>query len=83
MSIDERRFRRCSHSWFRAAVLASACWLIAGGAVFTGRAAAAEPAVVGPTWTHLQARASELDPRAKPHPEIDFVFEKNGKPEDV
>ena len=83
MRIDEKRFRRCSHSWFRAAVLASACGLISGGAVFTGRAAAAEPAVVGPTWTHLQARASELDPRAKPHPEIDFVFEKNGKPEDV
>jgi hypothetical protein len=29
------------------------------------------------------ARASKLDPKAKPHPEIDFVFEKNGKPEDV
>ncbi len=32
----------------------------------------------------LSARASELDPLAKPHPEIDFVFEdKNGKPADV
>lgn len=29
------------------------------------------------------ARASELDPRARPHPEIDFVFEKDGKPADV
>lgn len=31
----------------------------------------------------LAARASELDPRAKEHPEIDFVFEKGGKPQDV
>lgn len=30
-----------------------------------------------------QARASELDPRAKEHPEIDFVFEKDEKPQDV
>jgi hypothetical protein len=29
------------------------------------------------------ARASELDPKASPHPAIDFVFEKDGKPEDV
>ena len=28
------------------------------------------------------ARASVLDPRAKPHPEIGFVFEKDGKPTD-
>ena len=31
----------------------------------------------------LTARASEIDPRAKPHPEIDFVFESKGKPADV
>jgi hypothetical protein len=31
----------------------------------------------------LKARASELDARARPHPEIDFVFEKDGKPQDV
>lgn len=30
----------------------------------------------------LTARASEIDPRARPHPEIGFVFEKNGKPTD-
>jgi hypothetical protein len=29
------------------------------------------------------ARASALDPRAKPHPEIGFVFEKDGKPTDT
>ncbi len=31
----------------------------------------------------LTARASELDPRAREHPEIDFVFSKDGKPQDV
>src|SRR5262245_930640 len=29
------------------------------------------------------ARASKIDSRARPHPEIDFVFEKDGKPADV
>lgn len=29
------------------------------------------------------ARASELDSRARPHPEIDFIFEKDGKPQDI
>lgn len=28
-------------------------------------------------------RASELDPQAKPHPEIEFLFEKDGKPQDI
>ena len=36
-----------------------------------------------PQRYELTARASELDPRAKPHPEIDFVFDKGGKPADV
>lgn len=36
-----------------------------------------------PQRYELTARASQLDPRAKPHPEIDFVFEKDGKPQDV
>ena len=31
----------------------------------------------------LTARASQIDPRARPHPEIDFVFEKGGKPADT
>ncbi|MFO0943858.1 MAG: hypothetical protein U0930_24240 [Pirellulales bacterium] len=31
----------------------------------------------------LKARASEIDPKAKPHPEVDFVFEKDGKPQDT
>jgi hypothetical protein len=36
-----------------------------------------------PQRYELTARASQVDPRAKPHPELDFVFEKNGKPADV
>jgi hypothetical protein len=31
----------------------------------------------------LTGRASQIDPRAKEHPEIGFVFEKDGKPQDV
>jgi len=31
----------------------------------------------------LTARASAIDPRARPHPEIDFVFERDGKPADL
>ena len=36
-----------------------------------------------PQRYELSARASEIDPRARPHPEIDFVFEKGGKPQDL
>ena len=36
-----------------------------------------------PKRYEFTARASQLDPRARPHPEIDFVFEKEGKPQDV
>jgi len=36
-----------------------------------------------PQRYEFSARASQIDPRARPHPEIDFVFEKDGKPADV
>jgi hypothetical protein len=36
-----------------------------------------------PQIYQLRARASEIDKRCLPHPEIDFVFEKGGKPADV
>ncbi|MFA6563294.1 MAG: hypothetical protein WCV00_15400 [Verrucomicrobiia bacterium] len=36
-----------------------------------------------PQRYELTARASQIDPRARPHPEIDFVFEKGGKPADI
>jgi hypothetical protein len=36
-----------------------------------------------PQRYNLTARASEIDPRVKEHPEIDFVLEKDGKPQDA
>jgi hypothetical protein len=36
-----------------------------------------------PQRYELTARASEIDPRARPHPEIEFVFEKGGKSADI
>ena len=57
--------------------------------LFSVIARAAEPAAPAyvdpkPQRYHLTARASELDARARPHPEIDFVFQdKAGKPQDV
>ena len=36
-----------------------------------------------PQRYEFTARASEIDTRARAHPEIDFVFEKGGKPADV
>lgn len=36
-----------------------------------------------PQRYEFTARASELDPRAKEHPEIDFVFTRGGKPADT
>jgi len=36
-----------------------------------------------PQAYHLTARASEIDPRCKAHPEVGFLLEKDGKPQDV
>ena len=36
-----------------------------------------------PQRYQFTARASEIDSRAKSHPEMDFVFEKDGKPADI
>lgn len=51
------------------------------------QASAAEPVKPfkdpSPKRYELSARASQIDKRAKPHPEVDFVFEKNGKPADL
>lgn len=44
---------------------------------------AADDAAAQPTRRVLTARASVLDDRARPHPEIGFVFEKDGKPQDL
>jgi hypothetical protein len=47
--------------------------------------AAAEPSAfeASPSVIRISARASEIDPRAQEHPEIGFVFTKDGKPQDV
>jgi hypothetical protein len=45
-------------------------------------AAGATPDATPQRYT-LSARASQLDDRARPHPEIDFVFEQDGKPQDL
>ncbi len=48
-------------------------------------AAQAAPAFGDPSPQRyeLSARASQLDPRTRSHPEINFVFEKDGKPADL
>jgi hypothetical protein len=55
--------------------------------ILAGRLSAAEPAFAysdpQPQRYELSTRASQLDPRAKEHPEIDFVFIKDGKPSDT
>lgn len=60
-------------------------WLMVG--LFTVAAAAADPPAAyddpTPKLHVAKARASELDARARPHPDIDFVFDKDGKPEDL
>src|SRR5438552_14535683 len=67
----------------------SFCWLsfsfllsVLGGSCFAADAPLTfnDPA---PKRYELTGRASQIDPRARPHPEIDFVFEKDGKPADV
>jgi hypothetical protein len=54
---------------------------------FAGRAPAADTPLAfddpKPQRYDLTARASQIDPRARPHPEIEFVFEKAGKPADT
>src|SRR6185295_18430808 len=48
---------------------------------------AAEPSLTfqdpNPQRYEFSARASKIDPRTKEHPEIDFVFEKQGRPSDT
>jgi hypothetical protein len=56
-------------------------WSLGGQAL-----AAAAPLTfndAAPKRYELTARASQIDPRARPHPEIEFVFEKDGKPADM
>ncbi len=61
--------------------------LVATLCVFGSRTFAADAPLTfndpKPQRYELTARASQIDPRARPHPEIDFVFEKGGKPADT
>ena len=61
------------------------CWVFIAIARDQSLAADAPLAFTDPKAQRyeLTARASLLDPRAKAHPELDFVFEKAGKPADV
>ena len=74
--------RRTIETWARlTAWLSSAvagCLAAAAVVADPAPAAAAQPSLLV-----AKARASELDDRARPHPEIDFVFDKDGKPEDL
>ncbi len=60
---------------------------LAQGTTPKGKPTPARPKLVyrdkAPKRYDLTARASAIDPRAKPHPEINFLFEKDGKPQDV
>lgn len=51
----------------------------------SGASAQPAPAFDDPTPQRyvLQARASQVDPRVRPHPELNFVLEKDGKPADL
>jgi hypothetical protein len=55
----------------------------AGSLVALAAIAAGAAETAPETRRVLTARASALDDRARPHAEIDFVFEKDGKPQDV
>ena len=61
---------------------------LSGLILILSSAGAAELAQIGadatPQRYHLTARASEIDPRARPHREIDFIFTNEaGKPQDI
>ena len=60
-----------------------ACCLITPVALVGLLAATVRADDAAATRRVLTARAGALDERARPHPEIDFIFEKDGKPQDV
>ncbi|MGV3721558.1 MAG: BPSS1187 family protein [Actinomycetota bacterium] len=69
-----------------AAAVAAGTLALAFG-LLPARAPAAEPTLAfsdpAARRYELTTRASQLDPRTRPHPEIDFVFERGGKPADT
>jgi len=74
--------RRTMETWARLTAWVSA--VMAGMVASSAFAADPPPAAAAqPQLLVAKARASQLDDRARPHPEIDFVFDKDGKPEDL
>ncbi len=63
--------------------LCSLAWLVVFVAVAKADDASPKFNDSKPQRYEFTARASELDPAARPHPEINFLFELNGKPQDV
>jgi hypothetical protein len=65
--------------------LSAFCFTLAGALI--GHASAADAPLVfkdpTPKRYDFTARASQIDPKAKAHPEIGFLFEKDGKPADT
>jgi hypothetical protein len=61
-----------------------ALYLLCGTIALAAETAAPAYSDRTPQRYHLTKRASEIDPRTREHPEIDFVFkDKAGKPQDV
>ena len=65
------------------AAVACLCPVFSQAAAPALEAPAFEYADPSPKLYDFTARASVLDSRTQPHPEIDFVFEKDGKPADT
>src|SRR5688572_26095044 len=64
----------------------SAFCLALAGALISQVSAADAPLLFkdpAPKRYDYTARASQIDPKAKAHPEISFLFEKDGKPADT
>jgi hypothetical protein len=75
--------KRTSYLRLAVGALAFAVLLRSGTDAATPAAAPLKYSDPAPKAYDLSARAGEIDPRAQPHPEIDFLFEKNGKPADT
>lgn len=74
--------------WLPGTLAAAAAGVLAlGFGLLPTGSRAAEPSLSfndpAPRRYEFTARASQLDPRTRPHPEINFVFERDGKPADT
>lgn len=78
MLFQKPMFRGFCFLWMLLSFLVTPC--VVKGQANSERESLQDPQ---PRRYKLSARASEIDPRAKQHPEIDFVLTKDGKPQDV